>query len=195
MIQSACDVDYCKDEADMEKQLSEALMGFAGTPADLIPMLQKVQSVVGYLPESALLEIARRTGLSAARVYGVATFYAQFRLQPIGKYTIKVCRGTACHVSGSDVILEDIQNFLQVTPGGTTRDRLFTLETVACFGCCALAPVVVVNDIVYGLMTAAKTRDLLEELRRGQLPAGEVYEEVREVIGKDHCNGLCTHKS
>jgi NADH-quinone oxidoreductase subunit E len=187
-------MDYCRIETDMEQRLSEALREFAGTPADLIPMLQKVQSALGYLPEGALLEIAQRTGLSAARVYGVATFYAQFRLHPIGKYTIKICRGTACHVSGSDVILEDIQSKLRLTPGGTTEDRLFTLETVACFGCCALAPVVVINDRVYGMMTAAKTRDLLEELRRGEMPAGEVYEEVREAIGKDHCNGLCKHK-
>jgi NADH-quinone oxidoreductase subunit E len=194
MARSALDMDYCRSEIETEERLPEILMEFAEKPANVIPMLQKVQSVLGYLPESALLEIAQRTGLSAARVYGIATFYAQFRLQPVGKYIIKICRGTACHVSGSDVILDDMQNLLQVTPGGTTRDRLFTLETVACFGCCALAPVVVVNDLVYGLMTAAKTRDLLEELRRGEMPAGEVYEEVREAIGKDHCDGLCKHK-
>ena len=121
----------------------------------------------------------------------MATFYAQFRLQPVGKYIIKVCRGTACHVSGSDVILEDVQNSLQVVPGCTTEDRLFTLETVACFGCCALAPVVVVNDLVYGLMTPAKTRDLLEGLRSGDAPVGEVYD---ATIGKDGGNGLCDHK-
>ena len=194
MARSALDMEYCRAETAVEQRLSEALSEFARKPANVIPMLQKVQSVLGYLPESALLEIAQRTGLSAARVYGVATFYAQFRLQPVGKYIIKVCRGTACHVSGSDVILDDVQRLLQIAPGGTTKDRLFTLETVACFGCCALAPVVVVNDLVYGLMTAAKTRGLLEELRRGEAPAGEIYQEVREAIGKDHCDGLCKHK-
>ncbi|RJP26290.1 MAG: NADH-quinone oxidoreductase subunit NuoE [Candidatus Abyssobacteria bacterium SURF_5] len=161
---------------DGNGRVSELLAGFDGKPANLIPMLQMVQKEFGYLPQNALLEIARLTRLSPASVYGVATFYAQFRLQPIGKYIIKVCRGTACHVSGSDLLLDHIQNYLQVTPGQTTKDGLFTLETVACFGCCALAPVVVVNDHVYALMTAAKTTELLDELRQAESGAGETLE-------------------
>jgi len=191
MARSALDMEYCEYGADLEEHLSGILREFDGRPEELIPMLQRAQRALGYLPEGALLEIARLTRLPAARVYGVATFYAQFRLQPVGKYIIKVCRGTACHVSGSDVILEDVQNHLQVVPGCTTEDRLFTLETVACFGCCALAPVVVVNDLVYGLMTPAKTRDVLEGLRNGDVPVGEVYD---TNIGKDGGNGLCDHK-
>jgi NADH-quinone oxidoreductase subunit E len=138
---------------------------FDGRPDELIPMLQRVQNAVGYLPEEVLLEIARATRLPAARIFGVVTFYAQFRLRPVGKYIIRVCRGTACHVSGSSLILQDIQDHLKVLPGQTTDDGLFTLETVACFGSCALAPVVVVNDSVYGLMDPSKTRKLLGEIR------------------------------
>ena len=192
MARSALDIEYHECGVDLEEHLMDILAEFEGRPEELIPILQRVQRRLGYLPDSALLEIARITRLPAARVFGVATFYAQFRLQPVGKYIIKVCRGTACHVSGADVILEDIQNHLQVGPGDTTEDRLFTLETVACFGCCALAPVVVVNDLVYALMTAAKTRDLLEKLRRGDAPVGEVHD---VETGKDCCNGLCDHKS
>jgi NADH-quinone oxidoreductase subunit E len=132
---------------------------------ELIPMLQKAQRALGFLPEQALLEIARLTGLPAAKVYGTATFYAQFRLQPVGKHIIRVCRGTACHVKGSDRILDDIQDHLQVDPGGTTQEGLFTLETVACFGSCALAPIMVVNDSVYGSMNRSKALKLLDEIR------------------------------
>lgn len=192
MTRSAWDMDYCNFETALEDDLSDILGAFDGKPAELIPMLQKVQKAKGYLPESVLCEIARMTGLPAARVFGVATFYAQFRLQPVGKHIIKVCRGTACHVSSSDVILADIERLLQVGPGGTTKDRLFTLETVACFGCCALAPVVVVNERVYGLMSPAKTRDLLEGIRRGEMPAGEIQD---AIVGKESCDGLCKHKS
>lgn len=191
MARSALDIKYCEHNAELEERLAEILREFEGRPQELIPMLQRTQRALGYLPEGALLEIAGLTRLPAARVYGVATFYAQFRLEPVGEHIIKVCRGTACHVSGSDVILEDIQNCLNVAPGGTTEDKLFTLETVACFGCCALAPVVVVDDLVYGLMTPAKTRDLLEGFRNGDAPVGEPYD---ASIRKDDCNGLCEHK-
>jgi NADH-quinone oxidoreductase subunit E len=101
-------------------------------------------------------------------VYGTVTFYAQFKLQPVGKYIVKVCRGTACHVRGSDRILEDIQMHLAVTPGQTTADRLFTLETVACFGSCALAPIVVVNDTVYGNTDRTRAMRLLDDIRAAE---------------------------
>ena len=191
MARSALDMEYPEYGVQFEERISEMLGEFEGSPEELIPMLQHVQQTVGYVPEGALLGIARLTGLPASRVFGVATFYAQFRLQPVGQYIIKVCRGTACHVSGSDVLLEDIENRLHVRPGETTGDRLFTLETVACFGCCALAPVIVVNDYVYGLMTPMKTRNLLERLRKGDVPGGDVHD---ASIRKDGCNGLCDHK-
>jgi len=138
---------------------------FERRPEELIPMLQRVQKRLGFLPEEVLLEVAHMTGLPAARVFGAATFYAQFRFQPVGKHVIRVCRGTACHVKGSDRILEDIQGYLGVVPGSMTADGLFTLETVACFGSCALAPILVVNDSVYGSINRTRALKLIDDIR------------------------------
>jgi len=138
---------------------------FKGNAEELIPMLQSVQRALGFLPEETLLRIARLTKLPAAKVFGTATFYSQFRLQPIGKNIVRVCRGTACHVKGSDRILGDIQDHLQLIPGQTTRDGLFTLETVACFGSCALAPILVINDSVYGSTNRSKALKLIDDIR------------------------------
>jgi NADH-quinone oxidoreductase subunit E len=158
-------VAYREITPAIEGLFAEIQKRFKGREDELIPLLQNVQRELGYLPEEALLEIARLTRVPAARVYGTATFYAQFKLQPVGKYIVKVCRGTACHVKGSDRILEDIENHLDVAPGQTTMDRLFTLETVACFGSCALAPIVVVNDTVYGNTDRSKALRLLDDIR------------------------------
>jgi NADH-quinone oxidoreductase subunit E len=158
-------VAYREIAPEIEDLFAEIRKRFKGREDELIPILQNVQRELGYLPEQALLEIARLTRVPAARVYGTATFYAQFKLQPAGKYIVKVCRGTACHVKGSDRILEDIENHLDVVPGQTTMDRLFTLETVACFGSCALAPIVVVNGTVYGNTDRSKTLRLLDDIR------------------------------
>lgn len=150
---------------EIESLFAEIRKEFKGKAEELIPMLQRVQKRLGYLPEQALLEISRITGLSAAKVYGAATFYAQFRFQPVGKYIIRVCRGTACHVKGSDRLLNTLEEYLQVPPGQITSDGLFTIETVACFGSCALAPVLVINDSVYGSMNRSKALKLLDEIR------------------------------
>ena len=150
---------------EVEGLFNEIRKEFKGRPDELIPMLQRVQRTLGFLPEQALLEIARLTGLSAARVFGTATFYAQFRFQPVGKNIIRVCRGTACHVKGSNRILETIEEHLQVTPGQITPDGLFTIETVACFGSCALAPIMVINDSVYGSLNRSRALKLLDEIR------------------------------
>ncbi len=155
----------------MEGLFAEIRKRFEGREDELIPLLQSVQRELGFLPERALLEIARLTRLPAARVFGTATFYAQFRLQPVGKYIVRVCRGTACHVKGSDRILEDIQDHLHVAPRQTTVDGLFTLETVACFGSCALAPIVVVNDSVYGNTDRSKALKLLDDIREASSTA------------------------
>jgi NADH:ubiquinone oxidoreductase subunit E len=128
-------------------------------------MLQMVQGRLGYLPENALEEIALLTGRPAASVFGTATFYEQFRLAPVGRRIIRVCRGTACHVKGSDRILEEIRQRFDLSPGETSPDRQFTLETVACFGSCAIAPVVVVDDSVKGRMNPAKTCQCLADIR------------------------------
>ena len=140
----------------------------AGKSDELIGLLQKIQRELGFLPESILLEISRLTGQTPANIFGVATFYAQFRFQPVGRHIIKVCCGTACHVKGSGRILDHLMEYLQIAPGETTRDGLFTLETVACFGSCALAPVVVVDDTVYGSMDRSKTIKLIDGIRTQQ---------------------------
>jgi len=150
---------------EIEALFAEIRKEFKGRADELIPMLQRFQRALGFLPEQALLEIARLTGLSTARVYGTATFYAQFRFQPAGKYIIRVCRGTACHVKGSDRILETIEEHLGIAPGQMTPDGLFTIETVACFGSCALAPIMVINDSVYGSLNRSRALKLLDEIR------------------------------
>jgi len=138
----------------------------AASRDQLIPLLQAVQQEEGYLSKEAVIRIGRRLGLSASKVYGVATFYNQFRFQPLGKYHITVCRGTACHVKGSLSLLEAVQNELKIEPGQTTRDRLFSLETLACLGACGLSPVMCVNGEFFARMTPNKARKLIHDLRR-----------------------------
>ena len=129
----------------------------------LIPILQEVQESHGYVSPDAVDEIGAFTGVSPGEIFGVASFYAHFRFTRPGKHTIKVCRGTACHVRGSSRILEMIERELKVKAGQTTADELFSLERIACFGCCALAPVVVVDKDVHGRMSSTKARRLLTQ--------------------------------
>jgi len=131
----------------------------------LIPILQEVQAQQGYLSREAIVKIGKHLGLAASKIYGVATFYNQFRFQPLGKFHIQVCRGTACHVKNSTAVLDTLRRELKIEPGETTRDGLFSLEVVACVGACGLAPVICVNGEFYASMTPAKTRRLIEEIR------------------------------
>lgn len=134
----------------------------------LITVLQEKQEELGYLSMDTLYEIAEQTGNSPARVLGVATFYTQFRLQPVGKYLIMLCKGTACHVNGADGIEKAICEELQIEDGGTTKDGLFSLKTVACLGCCSLSPAMMINDDTYGSLTPAKAVEILREIRKGE---------------------------
>lgn len=134
----------------------------------LIPVLQKVQKVYGYVPEESIERIADGLHVYPADVYGVLTFYSQFKLKPRGEYIVRVCAGTACHVKGSARIAEDLVTKLNVAVGDTTEDRKFTLETVACVGACALAPVVIVNEDVHAKMTSDETRKMITSLQKGQ---------------------------
>jgi NADH-quinone oxidoreductase subunit E len=129
----------------------------------LIPILQEVQESQGYVSPDAIDEIGAFTGVSPGEIFGVASFYAHFRFTKPGKHTIKVCRGTACHVRGSERILDMVERELKVKAGQTTADEMFTLERIACFGCCALAPVVVVDKDVHGRMSSIKARRLLTQ--------------------------------
>ena len=148
------------------KALDEILQSFDYKKSYLIAMLQKVQAIYKYLPEEAMTYIGEHVdGLSPATVFGVATFYAQFSLEPKGKYEIKVCDGTACHVRGSMPVLNAIKQRLNLQDGKfTTEDGLFSLETVSCLGACGLAPVVVVNGKVYPQMTADAMKVVLETI-------------------------------
>ena len=130
-------------------------------PSWLIDILQDIQEHHGYLPEAEMEHAAAYVGVPVSRVYGVATFYNQFRFQPFGKYVIKVCRGTACHVKGSFDLLQTLENELGVKPGETTRDRNFTLETVACIGACSIAPVIAVNEEFHGGLTVKSLQKIL----------------------------------
>jgi NADH-quinone oxidoreductase E subunit len=131
--------------------------------SSLIPLLQEVQSIYGYLPESALQEVADFVGMPLSRVYGVATFYNQFRLAPLGENIIRVCRGTACHVKNSANILLALENALNIKAGGTTRDRKFTIEVVNCIGACSIAPVMTVNDEYYGRITVKDIPNIVKK--------------------------------
>ena len=130
--------------------------------SDLIPILQKIQEAYGYLPPSVMMAASSRTGIAASRIYGVATFYEQFHLEPHGRHTIKCCRGTACHVKGGRDIIRAISRILRVQEGETTEDMRFTFETVACLGTCFLGPVMMVNNDYYGHLAPNKVRDILE---------------------------------
>ena len=132
----------------------------------LIPILQDIQETFGYLPEHELKKVSSYSNLPMSRIYGVATFYNQFRLQPLGKYVIRVCRGTACHVKGSFDILTTLENELGIKAGGTTKDLLFSIETVACIGACSIAPVIAVNEEFYGNLDSKKTKKLLNDFRK-----------------------------
>ncbi len=142
---------------------------YAAIPGSLITILQKTQEVYGYLPEDAIYHISERTGDSPAKIMGVATFYAQFRLKPIGKYLIYLCKGTACHVNNSDLIGKTISEELGIHDGETTADGLFTLEHVACLGCCSLSPVMMINGETYGSLTPQKTIQILNEYKQKEV--------------------------
>ena len=148
-----------------DHEIEALLSGYERRRENLIPILQTLQEKMGYLSEAAVDKISEHLGLSANDVYGVVTFYTQFRFAPLGRNHLKVCRGTACHVRGSGLILQDLTVKLGIAPGQTSADLKFSLEQVACFGSCALAPVVVVKDKVYGRMTTKKTKKIIEGLK------------------------------
>jgi NADH-quinone oxidoreductase subunit E len=147
----------------MEETLQTILAGFDGKQEEIIPILQKVQETYTYLPEDSMNQIARFIHVPASRVFGVATFYAQFRFTPTGKNIVSICRGTACHVRGAPAILEETTDVLGLDGEGTTEDMEYTVETVACIGCCALAPCVTVNEEVHGNLSKKKVRTLLSK--------------------------------
>jgi len=147
------------------EKICEILDRYERQPSKLIPILQAVQAEYRYLPKEALAYVATSLGLSPSSVFGVATFYAHFALTPKGKYVVHVCDGTACHVKNSEGLLSAIRRKLNLAPGkNTTDDLLFTVETVSCLGACGLAPVMVVNENVHGMMTPTKCGEVLDKI-------------------------------
>jgi NADH-quinone oxidoreductase subunit E len=153
----------------MQDQINQVFSRHKSERSELIPILQELQETLGYLPNEAMAATANFLEVPRSTVYGVATFYAQFYFKKRGEHIIRICRGTACHVKGSLEIMEAICRKLDVEPGGTSGDGKFTLERVACVGSCALAPVVVIDDKVFGDMTADKTLKLLDSIIEGSI--------------------------
>ena len=147
----------------MEERLSAVLSPYEGRKDALIPMLQKVQEELGYLSDEAMMEIAKFTGMPESHVYGVATFYAQFYFSRRGKNQTKICSGTACHVKGAARVKDAFERELGIACGTTSEDYEHSLETVACVGSCALAPVVVVNEDVHGQVATGKIDKILNQ--------------------------------
>lgn len=134
----------------------------------LIAVLQDLQEEYGYLPRAVLEEVSAKTGIALSHLTGVASFYAQFRLNPPGKYKIMVCLGTACHVNGGERVADTVSRHLGVDEGETTPDGLFSFETVACLGCCSLSPVMMINGQVYGKLNADKVKKILDDIRKSE---------------------------
>lgn len=132
---------------------------------NMIPLLQSAQSIYGYIPKSVFVKISEETNLKLSDMYGVATFYAQFRLHPVGKHIIKVCHGTACHVQNSNSITDSLQESLEVLDGETTPDGLFTLESVACLGCCSLAPVMMIGENTFAKLTGDAAVKIVKNIK------------------------------
>ena len=150
------------------KQIEGVLDELAKVKGSLITILQKTQDIYGYLPKDAIIYISERTGIAESEIMGVATFYTQFRLTPVGKYLIMLCQGTACHVNSSELILQTIKDELGIEDGETTEDGLFSLKCVACLGCRSLSPVMMINESTYGSLTPEKTKKILKELREAE---------------------------
>jgi len=162
-------------EAKVDLSLLDPLISkYRNKKGNMIPLLQGAQSLYGYIPREAFEKLARESGLVPSEMYGVATFYAQFRLQPVGKYIVRVCHGTACHVQNADSITDALREALGVKDGETTDDGLFTLESVACLGCCSLAPVMMIGENTYGKLTGKEAVKVIKEIRiRETRPAGK----------------------
>ena len=150
------------------KQIEGVLDELAKVKGSLITILQKTQDIYGYLQKDAIIYISEKTGIAESEIMGVATFYTQFRLTPVGKYLIMLCQGTACHVNSSELILQTIKDELGIEDGETTEDGLFSLKCVACLGCCSLSPVMMINESTYGSLTPEKTKKILKELREAE---------------------------
>ncbi|MGE5355472.1 MAG: NADH-quinone oxidoreductase subunit NuoE [Deltaproteobacteria bacterium] len=150
----------------MESSIDQILETYKGHGRDsLIPILQEIQDKQGYLSETAIVKTGEILKIPTSKIFGVATFYNQFRFEPKGKYHVQICRGTACHVLGSSTVLNEIEKHLRIKAGQTTRDGMFSIEVVACIGACGLAPVVTVNGEFHAKVTAASLKNILDSYK------------------------------
>jgi NADH-quinone oxidoreductase subunit E len=147
----------------------DVLKDYKGDESQLIPLLQKLQEKYGYLPQDVIKRLSERTGIFVSQIMGVITFYSQFRLKPVGKNVVKACFGTACHVNGAETIADAICMELGIELGGTTDDKQFTVESVACLGCCSLAPVIMINSETHGRLTADSARNVIREFEKQEV--------------------------
>lgn len=145
----------------------DIILGKYNNPEEsLIAVLQDVQAIEGYISQSAVEYITEKTGIPSSRIMGVASFYAGFRLKPVGKYRVMVCMGTACHVNGAERIGDTVQRVLGIDEGDVTADGLFSWEEVACLGCCSIAPAMMINDKAYGKLTPDKVQNIIDSIRK-----------------------------
>ena len=148
-------------KTEVKQAIQEIFARHHGKKEELIPILQETQEKFRYLPLEAMTEISRFLHVPESTIYGVVTFYSQFKLKPLGRRIVKICRGTACHVRGGAKVLDETEKVLGIKAGETSEDLEWTLETIACFGSCALAPVLVVDEEVHGRMATSKVKDIL----------------------------------
>lgn len=173
-------------EADLGL-MDDLLSKYRDNPGGLIPLLQGTQELYGYIPGKAFNLISQSTGVNIADIYGVATFYAQFRLRPVGKNIIRVCHGTACHVQNATAITDAISNELNIKSGETTDDMMFTLESVACLGCCSLAPVMMIGEESYGKLDGKEAAKVVKKMKRA-IPATAKTDINNQKIASDEKN-------
>ena len=154
------------EQKQVDISLMDALIEkYRGKQGNVIPLLQSAMALYGYLPDSVFEKIESELKISKSQMYGVATFYSQFRLSPVGKHIIKVCHGTACHVQNATELTESLAEALEVKDGETTPDGIFTLESVACLGCCSLAPVIMIGEEVYGKLNGKSAVKIINEIK------------------------------
>ena len=155
----------CNHESVDLSLIKDVLDKYADVKGSLISILQKTQEIYGYIPVDAVYHISERTGLTPAKIMGVATFYAQFRFTAVGKYLIMICKGTACYVNGANRIADAVMEELGIGDNETTADGLFSLSLVSCLGCCSLAPVMMINEDTYGSLTPEKVVKILRDIK------------------------------
>ncbi len=148
--------------------MDDLIIKYKNKKGNLIPLLQGTQELYGYIPGEAFLKLNKDLGLKLSEMYGVATFYAQFRLSPVGKNIVRMCHGTACHVQNVTAITESILDHLKIKDGETTSDMIFTVEAVACLGCCSLAPVMMIGEETYGKLSPAEALKIIKEIKRSE---------------------------